>query len=227
MVQNWNEFDESFGREQMDIYEPKTGDVIRVVKDFNEGELDFKKTGTNWYARNISSLRNMHAKVDANVWEEGQLLFVSLKDGIGYEAYSPSHSMTHNEYRLLLSPHKLQDWKKHMIALALEKGFVVLTNINDENFTKEEESEIKVRRIQNAMSKGIVLFRNIDVTSLEHDSDRNIFTVYGSDLETQKKSQDFILRDILREKFTKENGEEITGDLTDQKQIEEDLKNSR
>jgi hypothetical protein len=202
------------------------GQVFICKEDITPDDIDFKETGETWTGRNISNARNFN-KDNGIEWKKGDIIFVSVHGDVGYEGYSgyAETTTTHNKRESYLAHwlDKISEWKHHFLTIAVKTGLVEIVPVSETNL-EDEDIKIKSERIDRVIRRNKILyFRDeIEVTEFEEIFNSNKFSgkysVKGVDIETRKRVDEFIIRDIIKEKFILEDGTEINGDRFDETQ---------
>jgi len=177
--------------------------------DFNE-DMDFKKTSKYWVGRNIGSISNFENK-DKKI-KKGTTIFVCTEDNNkGYEFVENSNGW---EFRNVVR--EIHSWRHEVITLGVDNGSVDIIPFDESEFKGKEIKEIKNSRIWDSVyrKKEVVFFREYEILHFD-EKNPDMVKITGINPETREESKVFHIRDIIKEKITKEDGTEFNGLMID------------
>lgn len=202
------------------------GQVIRAKKDINFKEIDLSKIAKTWWGRNVANIDNMIKKMEG-VWTEnykfkkGDVVFISQGGSLGYIANISKNLGVDDvvKHRINKFPSKMGDFRSPIIGLLIQEGFCEIVSYEDlnEEFRKNFESGVKIRRINDLLGDGkkvLVIRDGIEGKNIVYDKisfKSGMFSLNVIEDNRKRETYYFDKEDILTEFNFLSDGGEITG----------------
>lgn len=160
----------------------QVGDVVIAKKDFTANDLDFAKSATSWFGRNILSSKNLD-KSDLHRFKTNDVLYICTNtpvpelhcynlepidiELIGYEYYvkgtmdSPNPNFLIN-FQTIKDKYNYSNFSTQIIALGLQEGYLEITPYKNLPIDIKNKIEIrfKINRIRYFLRGGVPLLLN-------------------------------------------------------------------
>jgi hypothetical protein len=215
-LQEWDTFNEGFlNRDKLELLPLQAGMVYIINKEIDlKKDINFKKTAKSWFGRNISSGANLMKHNDRG-YKAGTILFACVQ---GQKGYVYGFDFDTSEGYLSDYYSQIDEWRHEFLTIAFEQNLIDVVPYEETELTEEIES-LKYSRIwDNVNSKKtrneISFFNKNEILDIVHEKPRYIISCI--DPESRKETEKYHIRNLLKEKFTKEDGTLITGFMYDE-----------